>query len=165
MTSNRDIQIVYGPPSKERSLNKEAIKYLLNCDVAFDYHDQHGIREALKDGRSVLVFADDAKPKVFRGYHGLFDGAEATSLDVIRRILGRRWVEGGPTQSVDGAEEGMARTLSFPPYQIHLLLIVREDFFHKAKRHYISDDTRKSYEEAAETINQIIGILEDRLAS
>ena len=165
MTNSQNIHVVYGPRSSGKSTNEEAIKYLLRCDVAFDCYEQPFIREALKEGRSVLVFSEDAKPKARKGYRGLFDGAEASSVDAIRSILGCRWVEKGPTQGGDDAEEGMARTLRYPPYEIHLLLIVREDYLNKSKRKYIGDDMRQTYKEAADTINKIIGIVEDHLAS
>lgn len=169
MITSKDLHIVYGPPSSGKSRNVEAIKYLLSCDVAFDCGEQWCIKQALEEGRSVLVFSDEVKPKPHKGFRGLFDGlfdgASATSIDAVRRILGPRWLEVGPTNCCPDAEEGMERTLRYPPHEIHLLLIVREDFLNKAKRKYMSDETIKSYQEAAETIKHIIGIVEEHLAS
>lgn len=67
---------------------------LLGCEEVFDWDDQLFIRHALDSGSNVLVLAQEKNPYVFtsRGRSGLFDGAIATSIEVIRHVMAGEWL-------------------------------------------------------------------------
>lgn len=67
---------------------------LLGCEEVFDWDDQLLIRHALDSGSNVLVLAQEKNPYVFtgRGLSGLFDGAIATSIEVIRHVMADEWL-------------------------------------------------------------------------
>jgi len=88
------LHIVYGPPMSGKTLNKEGIMKLIGCDAVYDWSDQLCIRRALDSRLNVLVLAHEKNPLVFKGkgLSGLFDGATATSIEVIRHVMADEWL-------------------------------------------------------------------------
>lgn len=68
---------------------------LIGCDAVYDWDEQLCIRRALDSGLNVLVLSYEKNPSIFKGsgLSGLFDGATATSIEVIRHVMADEWKE------------------------------------------------------------------------
>lgn len=78
-----------------KTLNEKGIRKLLSCDVVYDWQEQLCIIRAIERGLNVLVLSHEKNPSIFKGsgLSGLFDGATATSIEVIRHVMADEWKE------------------------------------------------------------------------
>jgi len=87
------LHIVYGPPMSGKTVNAKGIMKLLSCDAVFDWQEQLCIIRSIERGLNVLVLSHEKNPPVFKGsgLSGLFDGATATSIEIIRHVMADEW--------------------------------------------------------------------------
>lgn len=97
-----------------KTLNAKGIMKLLRCDVVYDWQEQLCIIRAIERGLNVLVLAHEKNPSIFKGsgLSGLFDGATATSIEVIRHVLADEWKESSRRDVESGIKFQIVRRVS-----------------------------------------------------
>ena len=97
-----------------KTLNEKGIMKLLSCDVVYDWQEQLCIIRAIERGLNVLVLSYEKNPSIFKGsgLSGLFDGATATSIEVIRHVLADEWKESSRRDVESGIKFQIVRRVS-----------------------------------------------------
>jgi len=108
-----------------KTLNEKGIMKLLSCDVVYDWQEQLCIIRAIERGLNVLVLSYEKNPSIFKGsgLSGLFDGATATSIEVIRHVMADEWKESS-RRDVESPMRGVERGTKFQ-------IIRQVSLFHK----------------------------------
>ena len=87
---------------------------LIGCDAVYDWQEQLCIIRAIERGLNVLVLSHEKNPLVFKGsgLSGLFDGATATSIEVIRHVMADEWKREARRDAESGTKFQIIRQVS-----------------------------------------------------